>query len=125
MKLSRRKRVARGSKITRGCICEQFAQDALELHVPQPPFARSARYGWLSDSLRRQANSFSRGGPGGGFLPSTETSVSKKSGAEWVAGAPIRSEGALKGLSWEQGALSVSCSARGSGISPRTSCTLT
>ena len=35
IKLTRRKHMARGSKIARACICEQYAQDALELHVLQ------------------------------------------------------------------------------------------
>ena len=35
IKLNRRKPMARDSKLVRVCICEQYAQDALELHAPQ------------------------------------------------------------------------------------------
>ena len=35
VKLSRRKHMASGSRLTRACICEDYARGSLEPHIPQ------------------------------------------------------------------------------------------
>ena len=35
IKLNRRKHMASGSRMVRLCVCEEYARDSLELHVPQ------------------------------------------------------------------------------------------
>ena len=35
IKLNRRKHMAAGSRLVRACICDEYARDSLELHIPQ------------------------------------------------------------------------------------------
>ena len=35
IKLNRRRHMAAGSRLVRACICDEYARDSLELHVPQ------------------------------------------------------------------------------------------
>ena len=44
IKLDRRKHMASGSRLVRACICDEYARDSLELHIPQ--LLRPARQLW-------------------------------------------------------------------------------
>ena len=104
-----------GSKLTRACICEVYAPDALELHVPQLlcPFC------YLWPAVRRLAAAGGKLFPGrAGKKALTAPGISERwrNGAELAVWAPTPLEGVRPEQSRRLGGPPPSYFARASGI---------